>query len=193
MFLYLLFRHAHQNQEMIYYFHRFPMAKIGENLSFFHRKVIFFAIMFRTAVIIFLIAPLVEIALFIELGSAIGLGWTILCIIVSALLGLGLLRWQGIDNFRRTRKALQRGEVPLVEMLDRFFLTIAGIVLFLPGFLTDALGLLLFLPPLRRWVIRQLLSRVQARRERDNGGNGAHGDSARVIETSYHVENETKE
>lgn len=60
-----------------------------------------------------------EIALLVELGGVIGLDWTILCIFVSTILGLGLLRRLAIDNFRSMQETLQIGEFPLFEMLER--------------------------------------------------------------------------
>ena len=144
--------------------------------------------MFRIALFLLLL-PLVEIFLFIELGGAIGAGWTILLVLGTAMLGLGLLRRQGVENFRRTQASLRRGEIPIFEILDRFVLGLAGIFLFVPGFFTDAVGLLLFVPVLRGWAIRRLLRNIQARRERSGRNDGG----AQTIEADYHVEGENKE
>ena len=140
----------------------------------------------RFAPVVLLLLPLVEIALFVGIGGAIGVGGTILCVLATAVLGLGLLRRQGIGNLRRVQAALQQGETPLAEMLDGVFLAVAGMLLFLPGFLTDAIGVCLFLPPVRRWAIRRLAARMRARRPWRDGG-------APTIETEYHIKGETRE
>ena len=141
-------------------------------------------LLLRIAPVLVLLLPLVEIVLFVEIGGSIGAGWTILHILVTAVLGLAVLRRAGMDNLRRAGMLLHPQEILMFEMLERFVLAIAGVLLFLPGFLTDAVGLCLLPSPLRRLVVRRFLARVRAADNRQ---------AAPVIEAEYHVKNEIRE
>jgi len=106
--------------------------------------------------------PVIEIAVFIKAGEIIGLGWTLAVIVLTAIAGTTLLRWQGLGVLARAQAALDRGEMPVAEVFDGLCLLLAGIVLLTPGFVTDAIGILLFIPPLRRLLGHWLLGRVLA-------------------------------
>lgn len=104
--------------------------------------------------------PLAEIYLLIEVGSVIGAGWTILAIIATAVIGGVLIRRQGMGVYREAQAAMSRDELPLKQIFDGFFLLIAGVLLFTPGFVTDTVGFLLLVPPIRAligWRIWQWL------------------------------------
>lgn len=103
-------------------------------------------------ILVLILLPLLEIAGFIIVGDALGVGPTLLLIVASAVLGMLLLRHHGIDTLRRAQARMDRGEPPLREAFDGLCLALAGVLLFVPGFLTDILGLLLFLPPVRSWL-----------------------------------------
>lgn len=102
--------------------------------------------------------PFVEIAVFIAIGSRIGIAATIALIIASALAGSALMRHQGLAVLRRVQENLDQGVFPAVEVFDGLCILLAGGLLLLPGFVTDVLGLLLFLPPVRRGL-RYLIGR----------------------------------
>ena len=140
-------------------------------------------LLFRILPVLVLVLPLVEISLFVAIGGQLGVGWTILEVLGTGIVGLALLRRLGIESFRRTQKALRDGENLLFGMLDTTFLAAGGVLLIVPGFFTDAVGLLLMVPLLRGLVIRRMLSGVRARREREAG----------VIEADYRVESESEE
>jgi UPF0716 protein FxsA len=99
-----------------------------------------------------LLVPLAEIGLFIEIGERIGLWATLGTVVLTAVLGSIMVRAQGLRTLTRARASLERNELPIVEVFDALCLLISGILLLTPGFLTDALGALLFIPPLRAWV-----------------------------------------
>lgn len=109
-----------------------------------------------------LAVPLIEIGLFVVVGGAIGLWATLAWVIVSGMIGMQILRWQGMQGAAELRQGL-RSVDPLSPLIQRVLLLVAGILLILPGFLTDALGLLLLIPPVRAGVIAVLASRVQVR------------------------------
>ena len=98
----------------------------------------------------FTLIPALEIFLFVRLGGAIGLFNTFLVVIVTGIVGAGLARWQGAETMFRIRQSLNQGVTPAEEMIDAGLIFIAGMVLLTPGFLTDAIGLLLLCPPTRR-------------------------------------------
>ncbi|CAN0573132.1 unnamed protein product [Laminaria digitata] len=110
----------------------------------------------------FIDIPIIEIALFIEIGGWIGLWPTLAIVIVTAFAGTTLLRLQGLAVLRRAQESTARNELPVQEVFDGLCLLIAGILLLTPGFFTDALGFLLFVPPFRRfsalaigrWLVR---------------------------------------
>ena len=106
--------------------------------------------------------PLIEIMLFIQIGGAIGTGMTIVIVIVTAMMGSMLLRWQGLATLSKARSSLDRSEIPVDSVVHAIFLVIAGALLLTPGFLTDAIGFLLFLPPFRlalgRWMLNYIMT-----------------------------------
>lgn len=111
--------------------------------------------------VLFIVVPLIEIALFIEVGGAIGLGWTLAIVVATAVLGSFLVRQQGalaLQDLRRSFEALGDPTEPLAHGAMILF---SGALLLTPGFFTDTLGFALLLPPVRRWVFRKLRERVR--------------------------------
>lgn len=110
--------------------------------------------------LLFILLPLIEIWLLIEVGTLIGPWWTILIIVGTAIVGSQLVRRQGMEVFRRVQEHQRRGEVPAIPMLEGLALLLAGLCLIMPGLITGAIGFLLLIPPLRAWAARRLLSRM---------------------------------
>lgn len=106
----------------------------------------------------FIGVPLVEIGVFIEVGGAIGLWPTLGLIILTAVAGTWLLRRQGLAVLTRARQQMDRGVLPGREIFDGVCLLFAGALLLTPGFVTDGLGLLLFVQAFRD-AVRNLLSK----------------------------------
>jgi UPF0716 protein FxsA len=102
---------------------------------------------------LFVFAPLAELYVLIEVGSEIGALPTILLSIFTAILGASLVRLQGFSVLMRARGMMARGEAPAIEMLEGMALAITGFALLLPGFITDAIGFLLLITPIRRALI----------------------------------------
>lgn len=109
--------------------------------------------------LLFILAPLAEIWLMIDIGSVIGAGWTVFSIITTAVIGGSIVRFQGLGVYSRMNLSASRGELPAMEIIEGFSLLISGILLLLPGFITDAMGFLILIPPLRRWFALNLLKR----------------------------------
>jgi UPF0716 protein FxsA len=111
----------------------------------------------------FIGVPLIEIWVLIEVGQVIGPGWTILLLILDSLLGTWLIRREGGKAWRGLRQALESGRMPARELADGALILIGGTLMLTPGFVTDALGILLILP-FTRPVARRLLTQVVSRR-----------------------------
>jgi UPF0716 protein FxsA len=112
------------------------------------------------ALLLVLAWPLAEIAGFVVVGRAIGLWWTLGLVIGTGLLGALLLRQQGLHLLKKLSQESQQGHVPASSVVDGAMIVIAGILLLLPGFLTDIVGIALFLPFVRRFLWSLIGQRV---------------------------------
>lgn len=124
-------------------------------------------------IILALIAlPFIEISIFIEAGRALSIPGVLGLTILTAVGGLAIVRVQGLNNFRRMQQAMDRGEPPIAEIVHGTLLFVAGVFLLIPGFLTDAVGALLLLPPVRALIgagfFRMLERRVKRRSRQDD-------------------------
>ena len=108
--------------------------------------------------LIFLLVPVLEIYLLIEIGSLIGAVWTVTAVVGTAALGAVLVRRQGLAALARFRSATQAGELPAVTIIEGLALLVAGALLLTPGFFTDLVGFLLLTPPLRQFLVRRWLA-----------------------------------
>lgn len=142
---------------------------------------------FRILLLIFLLVPLVEIYVLIEVGEVIGTITTVFLVVFTAVLGAQLIRFQGLTTFRRVQASVARGEVPALEMFEGVILLVSGALLLTPGFVTDAFGFLCLIPPIRRWFILSVLKRhfvvpsssAPREPERDHGPRTLEGEFQR--------------
>ena len=114
----------------------------------------------RFFLLLFIVLPLAELWLLIKVGTLVGALPTVTLVVLTALVGLVLLRHQGLATLTRGRQRLEAGELPAEEMLEAMVLALSGVLLIAPGFVTDTLGLLGLLPPLRRWLVAALVPRM---------------------------------
>ncbi|XOV88955.1 MAG: FxsA family protein [Pseudomonadota bacterium] len=131
----------------------------------------------RLALLVFITLPIVEMFILIEVGSKIGALPTIGLVVLTATLGIWLLRLEGMATLARLQEKLARGELPETELLEGIMLLLGGALLLTPGFVTDAIGFACILPglrrPLARWLLRRgLLGAVQVVRTRRSTGQG---------------------
>ena len=141
--------------------------------------------------LILIIVPIIEITLFVQIGGAIGLGWTLLVILATAMLGARAIRRQGIDALARAQAQMATGKPPVGEIVHGVLILMAGILLLTPGFMTDALGFLLLFPATRLFVLElaaglilpKLLSGFSVRR-----GSARNPADAKIIDGDYRVE-----
>jgi len=113
--------------------------------------------MLRIWPVLFLIIPIMEVYLLIEVGGYIGAGWTILLVVFTAIIGVNLLRQQGISTLMRANQVMSQGQVPAMEMMEGLFLAVGGALLITPGFFTDIIGFICLIPFTRRGIIQYLL------------------------------------
>ncbi len=107
----------------------------------------------NTALLLIILIPLVEIYLFIKIGSQIGAFNTISLILLTALLGVWYARYEGFNTLKSGIAQLMKNEVPLYEMVSGAALALAAFMLILPGFATDLIGLLLIFPLSRKLIL----------------------------------------
>ena len=112
--------------------------------------------------LLFIIVPLIELYFIIKVGGAIGAFWTVLLVIMTAVIGLNLLRVQGMSTLIRAQRNMAQGQVPAMEMMEGIALAVAGVLLIIPGFITDSIGFLCLIPASRRAIIRFLMARGTA-------------------------------
>jgi UPF0716 protein FxsA len=109
-------------------------------------------------ILLFIVVPIAELAVIIQVGQEIGVLWTVAILVADSILGALLMRSQGRIAWRRFNEVLQAGRPPAREALDGVLVIFGGALLLTPGFLTDILGLVLLIPPTRA-VVRAVLVR----------------------------------
>src|SRR3954468_24035015 len=114
-------------------------------------------------ILLFIVVPIAEIYVIIQVGQAIGALWTIGILIADSILGSLLMRSQGRLAWRRFNEALQAGRPPAREVLDGVLVIFGGAFLLTPGFITDVFGVIFLLPPTRAIVRRLLVRRFSER------------------------------
>jgi UPF0716 protein FxsA len=158
--------------------------------------------MLRNWPILFIVVPLVELYLIIEIGSMIGALWTVLLVLLTAVIGVSLLRIQGLSTLNRARNSMAMGTMPAMEMMEGMALAVGGALLITPGFITDTLGFLCLIPGTRRAMIRYLMARSvmvgstyssHNYGQHPHQGGPSHGDShsgGRTIEGEFQRKDE---
>jgi len=153
----------------------------------------------RPLLLTFIIVPIVEMVILIKVGGLIGALPTVGLVVLTATLGIALLKQQGLATLARVQEKLARDELPDTELLEGVMLLIGGALLLTPGFVTDAVGFCCLLPatrrPLARWMLHQgILKHIQVsgggymRRQRNDSSDTGSSDSGRTIEGDYHEE-----
>ena len=114
----------------------------------------------RNLFIIFIFLPIVEIYFFVKIGTEIGAVSTIIFTLITAMLGIFIIKYQGITSFVQARQTMLSNEEPAIEILSNFALLICGLLLLIPGFFTDSFGILLILPIVRKILIKYLIKKA---------------------------------
>lgn len=147
-------------------------------------------------VILFVVVPILEIAMIIQVGSWIGVLPTIALLVLDSLIGAWLLRQQGRGAWRRLNEAIFAGRIPARETVDGALVILGGALLLTPGFITDFAGLALLAPPTRalvrpllvRWAGRRMTVATVVRSPRSGGGFDVDGTATEVDPSSPHLQ-----
>ena len=114
-------------------------------------------------VLVFLVVPIIELAVIIQVGQAVGVLNTIGLLLLVSFVGAWLVKREGLAVWRRFRRQVDEGVVPARELADGVMIIFAGALLMTPGFVTDLLGLSLLLPPVRAAIRATTLARITRR------------------------------
>ena len=115
----------------------------------------------NTPLVLFISIPLVEIYLFIKIGSSIGAFNTISLILVTAIVGIYYARYEGLNTLKSAVNQLVTNKIPIYEIISGAALAIASLLLILPGFATDLIGLLIIFPITRRIILRKVSTKYK--------------------------------
>ena len=120
--------------------------------------------------LLFIFVPLAEIGVFIRVGGAIGLFPTLALCVMTAIVGTLCIRFQGFKLINQARAQLEAGEAPVFEVVSGACLVLAGLMLLTPGFVTDSVGFILLLPPVRRLIFDRFLAGRMSKGARTQAG-----------------------
>lgn len=116
--------------------------------------------MFQVLFVLFIVIPIIEIAVLIQVGELLGLWPTIAIVIASAWLGAKYVRQQGLATMQSVQAKMAQGEMPSSEIVTGLMLLVAGVLLVTPGFVTDILGLSLLIPSVRQGIAAMVQKRI---------------------------------
>ncbi|MBJ7539029.1 FxsA family protein [Marinomonas transparens] len=141
----------------------------------------------KYALLIFILVPIIEMTVLIQVGSEIGSLATVGLVFLTAIVGVTLIRKQGLQTSLKAQEKMQRGELPASEVAEGLMLMFAGLCLLIPGFVTDGIGALLLISPLRKLfaagLIVKFMSSMMARGAQWRGTSSQQqGD---IIEGEY--------
>ena len=122
----------------------------------------------NTAIILILGIPLIEIYLFIKVGSQIGALNTILLILTTAIIGIWYARYEGFNTLRSGMSQLVKNEIPFYEIVSGAAIAFAALLLILPGFATDIIGILLVFPVTRKIILNRYRKKHSSKRKNDD-------------------------
>ena len=145
----------------------------------------------RIFLLFFIAVPLLEMLLLFEVAGYIGGLWTVGLVVLTAVVGIQILKRQGLRTLLRARKRLETGELPAREIVEGMLIAAAGALLLTPGFITDTLGFVFLTPqlrdPLAAWVIERGIWAVQVNRAEgfQTHSKQGRGDAGNVYEGEY--------
>ena len=119
----------------------------------------------NSVLIAIILIPVIEIYLFIKIGSQIGALTTITLIFVTAILGIIYARYEGLNTLRSAFVQLVKNEIPVYEIISGAAITFAALLLIVPGFATDIIGFLIIFPFSRKFILKILSSKFQMKKK----------------------------
>jgi len=120
----------------------------------------------NTILLLLISIPLIEIYLFIKIGSYIGAFNTVSLILITAIVGIIYARYEGFNTLRSGMSQLIKNELPVYEIISGAALTFAALLLILPGFATDLMGLILIFPPTRKLILKNFSKKYTSKNKK---------------------------
>ena len=130
----------------------------------------------NTALLLIIGIPLIEIYLFIKIGSQIGAFNTVLLILSTAVAGVAYARYEGFNTLKSGLSQLVKNQIPVYEIISGATLAFAALLLILPGFATDIIGILLIIPFTRKVMLSKFINKNKKKYESENNKNYIDGD-----------------
>ncbi|MDA9233993.1 FxsA family protein [Candidatus Pelagibacter sp.] len=130
----------------------------------------------NTLLLLIISIPIIEIYLFIKIGSEIGAFNTIFLIFITAFLGIIYARYEGFNTLKSGMSQMIKNELPVYEIISGAALAFAAVLLILPGFATDFLGLLIIFPPTRKLILKKVSNKHSQKNKKENYINGEFED-----------------
>jgi UPF0716 protein FxsA len=143
----------------------------------------------RFLFLIFVGLPIIEMWLLLKIGAVIGPLPTIAMVVTTAVIGAALLKQQGLDTLTRAQQRMSSGQVPATEILEGLMLAVGGALLLTPGFVTDAIGFVCLIAPLRKILVAALIKRgvMQVQANQFSGGPSPFGTAHQEFGTRPNV------
>jgi UPF0716 protein FxsA len=143
----------------------------------------------RILFLLFILVPILEMVVLINVGQSIGILWTVILVLLTAFVGINILRQQGLSTLSRANWRIRSGQLPAQEILEGILLAVGGALLLTPGFITDTVGFICLLPWSRQWLLRGLLGRFQifqtGAKFRDHAHMSKDQQKTTIIEGEY--------
>jgi UPF0716 protein FxsA len=117
-------------------------------------------VLVRVLFVLFIVMPILEMLILIKVGSLIGAWYTVALVLLTAIIGVNLLKHQGLSTLMRAQRKAQYGALPVSEIGEGLLLAVAGALLLTPGFVTDAIGFALLSPAIRRELAKGVAKRM---------------------------------
>ena len=142
----------------------------------------------RLLFILFVAVPILEMIILIKIGGLIGAIPTIAMVVLTATVGIWLLKLEGLATLRRVQEKMTTGQLPETELLEGIMLIVGGALLLTPGFVTDSFGFVCLIPGLRRPLARWLIKRTLVMQ---NGASAFSASSSSFSQSTNHANNQT--
>lgn len=139
--------------------------------------------------LIFFIYVYIEISIFVAIANTIGVFLALICIITTSIIGLSIIKSQGLKNFTLLQKKMSNNENPTNELIKNVSLLIAGFLFLIPGFLTDFLGIILLLPFVQHYIIKKIIPKINIKTFNNYSRKESY-DESHIIEGEFKRKND---
>lgn len=139
--------------------------------------------------LIFFVYVYIEISIFVAIANTIGVFLALICIISTSIIGLSIIKSQGLKNFTLLQKKMSNHENPTNELIKNVSLLIAGFLFLIPGFLTDFLGIMLLLPFVQHYFIKKIIPKINIKTFNNYSRKESY-DESHIIEGEFKHKND---